>query len=119
MAGLAGFGTSLLGGTIWVYPALVLVGVGYWLSLPAFMTLAMELPGISPEEVSVIIAVIMTVGGILTCLAPLVVGASADLLGTYIPGFAIFAVLAWSLGVAGLLLPETGGSHSPVRAEST
>ena len=119
VAGLAGFGTFLLAGTVWVYPALVLVSIGSWLYIPAFMTLSMELPGIQPEEVSVIFAVIMTVGGILTFLAPLVVGASADLLGTYVPGFAIFAVLAWSLVVAGLLLPETGGTRSPKRTEST
>ncbi len=42
-----------------------------------------------------------------------------DIFGTYIPGFTIFAVLAWSLVVAGLLLPETGGSRPPERAEST
>ena len=108
-AGIAGFGTFLLAGTVWVYPALILVSIGSWLYIPALITISMELPGIRPEEVSVIFAVIMAVGGILTFVAPLVVGASADLLGTYIPGFAIFSILAWSLIVAGLLLPETGG----------
>ena len=118
-AGIAGFGTFLLAGTVWVYPALILVSIGSWLYIPAFITLSMELPGIRPEEVSVIFAVIMAAGGILTFGAPLVVGASADLLGTYVPGFVIFSILAWSLVVAGLLLPETGGGHFAKHAESS
>ena len=107
-AGIAWFGTFLLADTVWVYPALILVSIGSWLHIPAFITLSKELPGIRLEEVHIIFAVIMAVGGILTFVAPLLVGASADLLGTYVPGFGIFSILAWRLVVAGLLLPETG-----------
>ena len=117
LAGLAGFGTFLLAGTVWVYTALVLLSIGSWLYIPAFNTLLMELPDIRQEEASVIFAVIIAVGGILTFVAPLVVGASADLLGTYVPGFAIFGILAWGLVVAGLLLPETGGAKFSERGE--
>ncbi len=51
-------------------------------------------------------AAIMTVGGTLTFVAPLAAGALTDLTGSYLPGFTVFAVLAWSLAVAGFLLPE-------------
>ena len=51
-------------------------------------------------------AAIMTVGGTLTFIAPLTAGALTDLTGSYLPGFALFAVLAWSLAVAGSRLPE-------------
>ena len=60
----------------------------------------------APEQVSLMWAAIMTVGGTLTFVSPLVVGALTDLTGSYLPGFSIFAVLAWSLAVAGFLLPE-------------
>ena len=72
------------------------------------MTIPLELPEANPTRVSVILAAIMAIGSVLTFLSPLTVGALADLLGSYLPGLAIFSVMAWSLGISGALLPETG-----------
>ena len=80
-----------------------------WLYVPILMTLPMELPRMAPEQVSLMWAAIMTVGGAFTFVSPLAVGALTDLTGSYLPGFSIFAVLAWSLAVAGFLLPEPRG----------
>ena len=107
LAGIAGFGTFVFAGTPVVYPALILAGIGSWLYLPSLMSIPMEQPNARPEEVSAIFAVIMSVGGGMTFLAPLVVGAVADSLGTYIPGFTIFAVFAWTLVISGVFLPES------------
>ena len=112
VVGFAGFGTFLLGGTVVLYPALVLLGFCSWFYLPLLLTIPMEMPGVEPEDVSLVWAAIMTLGGGLSFLSPLVVGALTDALGTYIPGFSIFAVLAWSLVISGILLPETGRSRS-------
>ena len=106
MVGFAGFGSFLLADSSLVYVPLLLLGVASWLYVPILMTLPMELPRIAPEQVSLMWAAIMTVGGTLTFLAPLAVGALTDLTGSYLPGFSLFAVLAWSLAVAGFLLPE-------------
>ena len=107
LVGIAGLGTFLLGGTVGIYPALVLLGITSWFYLPILMTIPMELPDAIPEQVSMVLATIITIGGVLSFLAPLVVGSLTDAFGTYIPGFCIFAVLAGSLAVAGYLLPET------------
>jgi len=71
-------------------------------------TIPMEGPDAVPERVSLVLATIGALGGVLSFVAPLAVGILADVLGSYIPGFMIFAVLSWSLVVAGVLLPETG-----------
>lgn len=106
LVGTAGFGTFLLAGTWAVYPALILVGIGCWLYLPSLMTLPMELPNVRPEEVAVIFAVMMVISGGVTFLAPFIVGVMTDMLGSYIPGFTVFAISAWSLLLAGIFLPE-------------
>ena len=106
LIGFAGFGSFLLAGSSFVYVPLLLLGVASWLYVPILMTIPMELPRMAPEQVSLMWAAIMTVGGTLTFVSPLVVGALTDLTGSYLPGFSIFAVLAWSLAVAGFLLPE-------------
>ena len=110
IGGIAGFGSFLLGGSAAAYPALLLLGVGNWLYLALLFTIPMELPDASPEEVSMMFAAIVTMGGILSFISPVTVGVLTDALGSYIPGFSIFGILSWSLVVAGLLLPETGPS---------
>ncbi len=110
VGGLAGFATFLLAGSGAVYPALLLLGFGAWFYLPLLFTIPMELPDAVPEQVSLVLATIGTLGGFLSFVAPMIVGVMTDALGSYIPGFAIFAVLSWSLVVAGVMLPETGRS---------
>ena len=39
-------------------------------------------------------------------ISPIVVGAIRDTAGTFVPGFTIFAVGAWFLLIAGILLPK-------------
>jgi len=60
----------------------------------------------TPEKVGIVWGSSMTIAGIGMFVAPIVVGASRDLFGTFIPGFAIWAVLSWSLLLVGMLLPE-------------
>ena len=108
LVGFAGFGSFLLADSAAVYLAVVALGFACWFYLPVLMTIPMELPETDSQRVSLIFASIMALGGVMTFLSPLVVGATTDLLGSYLPGFALFSVLAWSLGVSGVLLPETG-----------
>lgn len=108
LAGFAGLGSFLLADTAGVYIAVIALGFVSWFYLPALLTIPMEMPEIDETQVAVIFGTLMSVGSIFTFLAPLVVGVSTDLLDTYIPGLALFSVLAWSLAIAGFLLPETG-----------
>ena len=112
LIGLAGLGSFLLADTPAVYLALVALGAAAWFYLPVLMSLPMELPGANPRRVSVMLATVLTLGGIGTFVGPLTVGAIRDLTGSYIPGLALFAVLAWSLAIGGFLLPETSMARS-------
>ena len=108
LAGFAGFGSFLLAGSPAVYIVMIALGFVCWFYVPVLMTIPMELPGTDPKRVSLIFAAIMAIGSVMIFIAPLVVGASIDLLGSYLPGLAFFSALAWSLAVSGFLLPETG-----------
>lgn len=48
----------------------------------------------------------MAVSGMGGFVAPLVVGILRDATGSFVPGFLVFAALAWMLVVAGLSVPE-------------
>lgn len=108
LIGFAGIGAFMLADSIAVYFAVVALGFACWFYLPALLTIPMELTPADPGRVSMILATLMTVGGIVGFLAPLIVGAITDLTGSFVPGLALFAATAWSLGIAGFLLPETG-----------
>ena len=79
----------------------------------------MELPNASPEYVSIVWASIMLIGGIFGFVSPLAVGVLTDTLGTFLPGFVLFAVLSWSLAVAGFLLAETGSRSTEEAGDTT
>ena len=75
----------------------------------------------TPQRIALCWGWLMTVLGTGEFIAPLVVGAIRDSLGTFIPGFLIFCVLGWWLFVAGFLLPKTRpqGAQVPEPAPST
>ena len=121
MAGVGGFGSFLIDNNAVTYISVVIFGLGAWLYVPTLLTLSMGLPGMTPRGVAIAWGVIVTLSGIGSFIAPLAVGALRDSLDSFIPGFLIFAVLAWFLFVSGFLLPkaETLTGPSPGPAEST
>lgn len=108
LVGFAGLSTVLLADSPAVWLAAVALGVTTWFYIPVLVTIPMELYPNDPSRVSMIFASIMALGGVANFIAPLTVGAIADVTGSFVPGLALFAVLAWSLGVVAFLLPETG-----------
>jgi len=107
LIGFAGFGSFLAGNSPALYLAVIMVGFCSWFYLPILFTLPMELPGMSQQRVALVWAMILTIGSTASFISPAVVGFTTDILGTYWPGFSLWAVLSWSLLVAGILLPET------------
>ncbi len=112
MACLSGFGAFLFSDGLLLYLAIIALGIASWAYLPVLMTLPMELPDASPERVAMVWAVLATAGGIISFISPFAVGVMTDALGTYTPGFTVWAVLALSLVVAGLALPEAGARRT-------
>lgn len=113
IVGFAGFGSFLLADTPLLVLAILSLGAAGWFYVPTLLTIPMELPGANANSVAVTFGTLMSMGSILTMVSPLTVGVSTDLMGSYIPGLALFSVLAWSLMVAGAMLPETGRVKAP------
>ena len=108
MVGLGGLGSFLIENSTITYLAVLILGVGSYIFVPAVNTMPMELPGMTPNRVAIVWGWINTVTGIGAFISPLAVGAIRDTAGTFIPGFLIFTVIGWWLFISGFLLPKTG-----------
>jgi len=106
LVGFAGFGSFLPGDGLLLYVMLAMLGFCTWFYLPSLFTIPMELPGASQQQLPVVWAMLMTSGSAVSFVAPMVVGSTTDILGTYLPGFSLWALLSWSLLIGGILLPE-------------
>ena len=107
LVGLGGLGSFLIDSTVGIYASVVILGAGSWSYAPTLLSIPMDLPGITPEKVAVVWGTFVTASGIGMFLSPIVVGAIRDATGTFVPGFTIFAIGAWSLMIVGILLPRT------------
>jgi len=104
--GVSGFGTFLLAGTPLGYIPLIVLGAASWLYLPVLITIAMEIPGLTTRQVSIVCATILSIGGLLSFASPFIVGLLHDQTASYLPGFSLFAALAWSLVLCTTFLPR-------------
>lgn len=107
LLGLGGLGSFLIDSNLAIYVSIILLGIGSWSYAPTLLSLPMELPGMTPEKVAVVWGTFVTVSGIGMFISPIVVGAIRDGTGTFVPGFIIWAVGAWFLFIAGIILPKS------------
>ncbi|MEK7282118.1 MAG: MFS transporter [Chloroflexota bacterium] len=110
----AGLGTFAINNPAVIYTSIALFGITNLIFMPVLLTIPIELPRMTPRTVAVVLAVALAVGNLSGAAGPLVVGYLADSTGSYIPGLVLFSVLAWSLLIGGLLLPETGHKRKQV-----
>jgi cyanate permease len=108
LIGFASMGTFLFNNLPVIYISIAVFGVCSIIFQPAVITLVMELPGMTPQRASIVIAMSWALGNVAGFTGPLIVGFSADMIGSYVPGLLICSFLSWSLFIGGLLLPETG-----------
>ncbi len=106
IVGLGGFGSFLLTDLNAIYLSVIMIGVGTWIYQPVLLTLPMQLPWMTPRKITVVWGASLTIAGLGMFLSPIVVGASRDLFQTFVPGFSIWAILAWALVFTGLYLPR-------------
>ena len=111
LLGLGGLGSFLIDSNFGIYLAIILLGIGSWSYAPTLLSLPMELPGMTPEKVAVVWGTFVTVSGFGMFVSPIVVGAIRDSSGTCVPGFVIFAVGAWFLVIAGIVLPKISATR--------
>ena len=106
IVGLGGFGSFLLADLNAIYLSVIMIGVGTWIYQPILLTLPMQLPWMTPRKIAVVWGASLTIAGLGMFLSPIVVGASRDLFQTFVPGFTVWAILAWALVITGLYLPN-------------
>jgi cyanate permease len=107
---IAAFGMFVSADRTLLTASAVVFGAALFLWVSPLVTLAMELPGMTPARFSMVMGVFFGVSYILAFAAPILTGALRDRFGSFVPGFAIFAASCWTLAAAGWLLPETGKS---------
>lgn len=108
IVGIAGAGTYLADSPPLIVLALIVAGACSMLFFPVLTTTAMELPGMTPSTLGVVLGLAIGLANGMGFIAPFVVGLSADLTGSLVPGFLVWSAGSLSLFVAGMMLPETG-----------
>jgi cyanate permease len=117
IVGIAGLGSILINNLPVIYISTMLLGACIWVFLPSLITLPMELPGMDPKQVAMIVGVVFAIGNAFGFIAPIIVGYLRDATGSYLPGLFLWSIISFSLAISGLLLPETGpkGQKTVVR----
>ncbi len=108
MVGIMGLATFIVNNPAVIFTALAIYGFFGVLYMPVIYTIPMELPGMTPETGSLVLAVALSAGYFGGFMGPVIVGYLADFTGSYLAGFLICCALSFSLLIGGLLLPETG-----------
>ena len=116
---LGGLGSFLFVDLVFIYGAVIMLGIGSWLYVPLLLSLPMELRGMTPEKVAIVWGTFVTVGGIGMFFSPLLVGILRDISGTFLPGFLICAVAGWSLLAAGIFMPRGSFGATPATSQES
>ena len=108
LVGMAGFGSFAVQNEALIIISVVVLGLATFAYFPVLITVPMDLKGSTEGSVAVTWATMFAIANSLAVAAPISVGYMTDSLGSYIPAFSLWAVLAFGLLVVGLMLPETG-----------
>ena len=103
---VGGLGSFSFTSTPAIYASVILVGAGSWLYVPTLLSWTMQLSGMVPGNVALVWGTMITVSGVGMFIAPVLVGAMRDASGTFSLGFLICSAAAWSLVLAGILIPK-------------
>ena len=107
MVALGGFGSFLFSEPYAIHISVIALGIGTWVYQPILLTLPMQLPWMTPRKIAVVWGASLTIAGFGMFISPVVVGASRDLFGTFVPGFMVWAVLGCALIFTGIFLPKS------------
>lgn len=116
VTGTVAFGMFLSSSPVVIMISAVLLGVGLFIPTAAITTLLMELPGITPRHVSLIMGTMFSFCYVVSAFAPNLVAFLHDKTGSFVPGFAVLTVMSWVIFLAGFFLPETGPKGRPAPA---
>jgi cyanate permease len=108
MMGAAAFAMFLSPNPAVITVAAVALGIALFTYVGPLFTIPMELPGTTPQHVSLMMGTVFSVAYFFSSFSPVVVGWLHDSSGSFVLGFSIWAAFSWILAIGGWLLPETG-----------
>jgi cyanate permease len=108
LIGFAALMSFLVNNVVLLYVSIAVFGMSFFIFQPAIMTLAMELPGMTPQRATIVIAIAWAIGNFAGFFGPLIIGLLKDMSGSYLPGLLVCSILSLSLFIGGFFLPETG-----------
>lgn len=108
LMGVAACGMFLVNHPLVIMLAAVALGISLFTYVSPLFTVPMELPGATPQHVSLMMGTVFSFAYFFSSLSPVVVGLLRDATGSFVPGFAIWAAFSLVLALGGWLLPETG-----------
>ena len=111
MVAIGGFGVFLFSAPTAIILSVVTLGIGTWVYQPILLTLPMQLPWMTPRKITVVWGASLTIAGFGMFISPVVVGASRDLFGTFVPGFFVWAIVGCALIFTGIFLPKQKRDH--------
>ena len=85
-----------------------MLGASFFLYVAPLFTIPMELPGMTPRRVALMMGCIFSMAYIVSFLSPMLVGALRDWTGSFGPGLGLFALTSSVLAIGASRLPETG-----------
>ena len=105
LVALGGFGSFLASNITVIYLSVILLGIGAWVYQPILLSLPMELDWMTPNKIAIVWGASMTIAGFGMFVSPIIVGASQDYFGSYLPGFIASTLPALMLIFTGIFLP--------------
>lgn len=115
ISGVVAFGMFLWGSPAVIMASAILLGVALFIPTAAIATLLMELPGITPKHVGLMMGTMFSFCYVVSAFAPNLVAFLRERTGSFVPGFVVLSVFSWVIFVAGIFLPETGPKAKGVR----
>ena len=84
------------------------LGAALFVASSPLLTTAMELPGMTPAHVSLLMGTVLSGSYLVSSLSPVLVGWLRDRGTSLLPGLVVWAAFSFVLVPVGVLLPETG-----------
>lgn len=86
----------------------VALGSAFFLYVAPLFTIPMELPGMTPRKVALMMGCVFSMSYVLSFISPMLVGRLQEITGSFAPGLGLFAIFSVVLAVGAWRLPETG-----------
>lgn len=110
--GFAAFGMFLTSDPTLITVSAICLGICLFAGASPLVTTAMELPGMTPQHISLMMGTVFSLAYSVSALAPTLTGWLFDTTGSFTLGFSVWAAFSWVLLIGGAMLPETGPRRS-------